>query len=382
MKESPLLRFHRWFALSLLALLVPDIALAQSSPKEIVVVDLPQGEPALDANRLRAAIASELDAEAVRADDPRASRAGGTLRVSIDRVAHALVVAYQGHTDPVVRKVDLPGTTQATERAAVLLAGNLARDEAGELATELRRSRTTPQAAPRPAPEAAPAEDQKAIHDLNWLGVVLARETRASLPREVTSDLMLGATLGMYVASSFSAGWVGAASSSWNNEGAWYLFGAATLTAMGSALVRPGNFSELDEYYARDRASAHSAAEVLDEVEQAWLRLAHAERRRRRVVGWVETGLGGLLVAGSTTTLAIDSQQTHGFPATPFVVLGVVGAAGLGFGIHLVLRESPLESALHAYERGAGRVVAPSEAILPVFAAAPGGGAVGVSGRF
>jgi hypothetical protein len=383
-QETPLLRFVGFLALSLLALLAPCIAKAQSAPKTIIVVDLPRGDPALDANRLRAAVASELDADAVASDDPRASRASGTLRVSIDRAAHALVVAYQGRTEPVVRKVDLPRSTQATERAAVVLAGNLARDEAGELASELRKAKTTATATTTAAPasEAAPPEDQKAIHDLNWLGVVLAHETRASRPREVAADLMLGASLGISVASGFCTAWAGASSSSWNNYGVWYLFGAATLTTMGSVLVRPGDFGELSEYYARDRASAHSAADVLDEVEQAWLRSARAERRRRRVVGWIETIGGGLLVAGSATTLVDDSQQAHGFPATPFVVLGVEGAAALGLGIDLVLSESPLESALHEYERGAERVVTPTETLLPVFVPVSGGGILGLSGRF
>jgi hypothetical protein len=377
------LRFHWSFVFGLLSLLAPGVARAQSPPKEIIVVDVPQGEPALDANRLRAAVASELDVDAVLPQDPRAARAKGTLRVSVDRAGHALVISYQGHTEPLVRRVDLPSSTQATERTAVLLAGNLARDEAGELATELRKSKTTPQAAPPPAPEAAPVEDQKAIHDLNWLGVVLAHETRASLPREIAADTMLGATLGMVAASSY---WTfgGAANSGWYNAGYWHLYGAGTVLAMSSllVLVRRGDFSELNEYYARERASAHSTAVVLEEVEQAWLRSARAERKRRRVIGWFETVGGGLLVAGSVTTLVINSQQAQGFPATPFAVFGVVGAAGLALGIHLVSSDGPLESALHAYERSAERVVTPTETLLPVFVPASGGGVLGLSGRF
>jgi hypothetical protein len=377
------LRSKSSLALCLLAVAAPHLARAQSPSKEVVVVDVPAGEPWLDANRLRAEVSSELGTETVAPTDPRASRASGTLRVSIDRGAHLLVVAYEAHTEPVVRRIDLPNTTPATERAAVLLAGNLARDEAGELASELRKSKVTPPAtSPPPGPEAVAQEDPRAIHDLNWLGVVLARETRASRVRGMVADILLGASLGALAASTFSTSVVAASSSNWDKAGAWYVLGGSAITAMGSVLVLPGDFAEINEYYAHDRASAHSAAAVLDEVEQAWLRSARAERHRRRTIGWVEAIGGGLLVAGSATSLAIDSQQAHGIPASPFVVAGVVGAASVAMGIHLVSSESPLESALHAYESSADRVVTPTETVFPVLAPAPSGVMVGLSGSF
>jgi hypothetical protein len=375
------LPFTSSFVLCLSALAAKGPAHAQSQP-EVVVVDVSAGKPWLDENRLRAAVASELEVEAVAPLDPRASRASGILHVSIDRAAHSLIIAYEGHTEPVVRRIDLPDSAAAAERAAVLLAGNLARDEASDLANELRKAKPRPPVTPAPTPPAGAPEDPRAIHDLNWLGVVLAREDRASRPRAMVADVLLGASLGTLAASALVTSVVSASSPSWDKYGTWYLFGASALTAMSSLLALPGDFAELNEYYARDRASAQPAAVVLEDVEQAWLRAGAAERRRRRVAGWIDVISGSVLVAGSAATLVIDSQQAHGIPATPFVVFGVVGAAALALGIHLVSSESPLEAALHAYESSAERVVTPTETILPILAPAPSGAVLGLTGRF
>src|SRR5260370_19236248 len=239
MEESSLLRFVSFFALSLLAPLAPGVAEAQSPPKAIIVVDVPQGEPALDANRLRAAVASELDADAVTSDDPRALRASGTLRVSIDRAAHALMIAYQGHTQPIVRKVDLPGSAQATERAAVLLAGNLARDEAGELAAELRKSKATAQATPSAsaAREANP-EDEKVIRDLDALGVSLAHEIRAGRSRESAAGLLGGLGVGLWGPGSVWLLSELAAGSRSLKDGPCGLWGAGAPSVIGSAFLQ------------------------------------------------------------------------------------------------------------------------------------------------
>ena len=100
----------------------------------VVVVEIAAEGSEIDGVELRSAIARELGAEAVAPDDPSAAQATGTLRISVDRPSHALVVAYRGSAEPIERRVDLPPDCESIERAAVFLRGNLARDEGDELA--------------------------------------------------------------------------------------------------------------------------------------------------------------------------------------------------------------------------------------------------------
>ena len=110
-----------------------------AAARGVVVVDVDPVARGIDAARLRRAIGDELGTDAVAPGDARASAARGTIAVSVDRAAGALVVSYREKAAPIVRRIDLPPDKEATIRAAVMLAGNLARDEASELAEMLRK---------------------------------------------------------------------------------------------------------------------------------------------------------------------------------------------------------------------------------------------------
>ncbi len=123
-----------------------------ASAEPVVVVTVSASAPQLDPAALRAAIGRELRLDAVGPEDDRASRALGYLDVGIDRTAHELVVSYRGGAEPLVRHVDLPLDADTTTSVVAMLAGNLGRDEAGELTKSLRAEErpTTP---PTPAVE-------------------------------------------------------------------------------------------------------------------------------------------------------------------------------------------------------------------------------------
>ncbi len=102
----------------------------------LVVLEIAAGP--LDRDRVRAEIARELGAEVVAPEDPRAAAAAGTLGVVAK--AGSLTVSYRASARaPLVRTVPLPADARQAESVAVLLAGNLARDEAAELVAALRK---------------------------------------------------------------------------------------------------------------------------------------------------------------------------------------------------------------------------------------------------
>jgi hypothetical protein len=126
----------------------PSIARADEAPaRDLLVVEVAPDATELDAKKLRDAIGAELGADTVAPDDARAKAATGAIAVSVDHDARQLVVTYRGGAAP-LRRIDLPSDRAGVEQEAVLLAGNLARDEAGDLVTELRKARP---AAPPPA---------------------------------------------------------------------------------------------------------------------------------------------------------------------------------------------------------------------------------------
>jgi hypothetical protein len=110
------------------------------SRRVVVLVVLPSAAR-LDASRVRADIDNELGADVVTLDDPRAPIATGTLTVGLDTSGGRVTVRYEARAEPIARQMDLPPMPDAAERAVVLLAGNLARDESAELALAVRDRR-------------------------------------------------------------------------------------------------------------------------------------------------------------------------------------------------------------------------------------------------
>ncbi len=123
---------------------------ADSWEGSVIVVDVAPGASELDPHQLRTLIARELRAQAVLPSDPRAATASGVLTIDVDRANGELSVTFLGSATPVTRRVPLPADSVTARDAAVVLAGNLARDEASELAAELRKQHPPAVRSPEP----------------------------------------------------------------------------------------------------------------------------------------------------------------------------------------------------------------------------------------
>jgi hypothetical protein len=145
-------------------------AAAQERPIVVVV----EGDgAAVPAEALREAVGRELGAPALAPADPQAAAARGTLTVQLVDAAPApgaagerrLVVVYRDAGGREVwRSIAVPGDPVGAIATIALLAGNLARDEAGELLAQLGRSAQAPAivAEPAPAPVIVPAPEAPA----------------------------------------------------------------------------------------------------------------------------------------------------------------------------------------------------------------------------
>jgi hypothetical protein len=118
-------------------LILPLYARAEEprAARRIVVLTLGPGAAALDAEKIRASIGADLDADVVPSADPRAANATGQLEVDV--AEGEIVVTFRAIRSPVTRTLHAPDDPAARARSIVVLAGNLARDEAHELLAEL-----------------------------------------------------------------------------------------------------------------------------------------------------------------------------------------------------------------------------------------------------
>jgi hypothetical protein len=370
----------------------------------LVVVDVAPDEPELDAAALRPAIASELGAEAIAPDDPRAAQASGRLRISIDRSPRALVVTYRGQSEPLQRRIELPPDRPSIERAAVLLAGNLARDEADELAAELRRGKqdapspsSNPSSSPSaPSASSAPAkpdekladtEDDEDERDAQRLGAALAYYQQQNAARATTSSILMGLGYGaLGVSLGVEAyGLLSSQHRPWAPDASLYVIQAADALFVGSALARPGNFDWIQATYDWQRRWGTPWA-ARRETEQAWLRVARNEHWNRRFIGWLTTAIGVIGTGLCTAFLVSEAEQPPSrSDLGPMVGFDAIAVADTVMGLYLVTTDGPVESALHEYERSVGRRVRAEDAtgtVQPFFAPVRSGGVVGLGGRF
>jgi hypothetical protein len=345
-----------------------------------VVVDVDPSAAEIDVAGLRKAIGKELGAIAVAPDDALAAQARGTIAVSIDGARHALVVSYREHTATITRSIDLPLDPDATARAAVLLAGNLARDEAGEIVAALRKEKPPVDAAGATGPAPVEPIDEEP-GKLDRLGATLEFHAHNG------HSLRLAIEWTMLLAGIAAEGvGLGLALEGHSDAGQVLVQGGLGLT-LSSAFVAPGNFEELTRYYAHARAADLSPELAREDVEQAWLRVARKEHWNRKFLGWVETVLAGAGAALLTTYFAatIESPTVASRTFLPtFMGFLAVDAIALTLGITCLTTDGPIESALHDYEASAGHAVVRSggSEIGPRVSLTQGGGIVSIGGRF
>lgn len=374
-----------FFAAVAVASCAARTAVAQSPPKPVLAVDIAPGEPELNPTTLRAAIGAEIGDEAVAPDDPRAPNAVGTVSVSVERAAHALIVAYRGANEPIMRRVDLPPDPAAIERTAVMLAGNLARDEGDELAQSLRKPKPTPEGGDRATDGA-----NEASRDFDRLGAALvsadgaSRSKRAwSVALEVTGGVAISGGL---IIGSFSA------SSSGHTDVPLLVGGEAIFVAGGaltafSAALRPGDYSGLIDRYQSWREYP-KPADARADLEQLWRESARREHRRRAIAGTLVFVSSGIALTGGVGVLCLAavSPSRFGTPATGEAIgLLAFGAAVAPFGVYMMKTDGDMASALHDYERAPDAMPAQRGARLslqPIVAPTAGGAFAGLSGEF
>lgn len=120
---------------------------------------------ALSYDAVAARLATDLGGSVSPAGGKSPTRAAVTIRY---RDASRLLTVRADHAGgrSISREVTAEGDAAAVQREAILLAGNLARDEASELIDELAAKKTTPAAIedkpPEPAPAPAPALEPEA----------------------------------------------------------------------------------------------------------------------------------------------------------------------------------------------------------------------------
>ena len=353
---------------------------ASSAP--VTVVQVTSGAAELGPEQLRALIATELGCTVVAPGDPRAASAQGTLTVDLDldREHAELSVTYLAHSAPLQRHVALPRTVSEAQRAAVLLSGNLARDEAQGLAAELRQAHAP---APSPTPTSDPQPKNARRHQSEVSQVELAQRREAA---------RLQATLEFYARndrnSRRAAGWAalatgalgvgaGAYIAAQSKQDLWLLASTEGVHIMGAGIVSlltPTAFEDIAEYGRKAVASPGA-------TEQVWLTAAHAERRRRKVAG-VFALTAGILGAGFGTFLLLDSRSSNSDAnryGSSLIFMALGGIDGIA-GAYALATEGPVESGLHAYERSSGRVLDGSHAERAQ-AFATGHDTVGIHGR-
>ncbi|HEY2512833.1 MAG TPA: hypothetical protein VGI39_18330 [Polyangiaceae bacterium] len=350
----------------------PSAARAQPD-KPVVVVDVAPDEPELDAAAVREAVGVELGDAPVAPDDARASQAVGTVRIAIDRATHELLVSFSGHPTSIARRVALPGDKASTQKAAALLAGNLARNEGEDLAESLRK--------PKPAPAAPP--DAEANRELEELGNALLTLDLDNHRRDLTNRTLV--TMGnaaMIVGTSvmFSAG-------AWRDVTlpigiAGGAYAVADVLFLSSYLSFAGGVDNAARIYLEGHGR-QPPDQLRATVLEAWRGAAVAEHQRRHSMGVLGVALGGFELTAATAAFIYTSTQLPLGRAAIWAPIMVGGAVGLGVGIAVLSSSGPTETALAHYEHAQAVNADMARLTLrPIVAPLQGGGMAGFGGTF
>jgi hypothetical protein len=145
-------------AVAVAAWTVAPAAFAQDPPASPppVVVNVQPGVPALSPDALRDAIARELGVPAVAPTSAPATGVRGTLTVALDPERRILITYRDAAGHEVWRVISRPTDAAAALATIAFIAGNLARQEADELAAQLRPAQPPTPPPPPPPPPTTP----------------------------------------------------------------------------------------------------------------------------------------------------------------------------------------------------------------------------------
>jgi hypothetical protein len=267
----------------------------------------------------------------------------------------------------------------------VLLAGNLARDEAGDLLAQLRKPDETPPP-PTPTPSAAELAQRRRLeenaNDLARLkGMLDDFAARDRSNRRVLGWSLIGA--GVVI------GGVGAAGLATTRAPTWSSMFYLTTPFLIDGIVLLATHSRLEELaqsadaYQLDPGQVWvDYGEAVAGLEDNWRLVAREEHRQRRIAGWVGLGVG-VAVTGVTTALFVGSGETTADDG--WLAEGLsLGVMSLALGAYNLLTDGPVEAGLHEYEAVSGRNLTRNGAGDFSFSLAPvpGGLAAGIGGTF
>src|SRR5262249_3920646 len=152
-----------WTSFALLFLLLTARPSSADEKARVLVVEVVGAASEREQRDLRRAAGDELGVTAVAPDDPRAADARGRLVVEIDSAKQRGRVTYRDLGEPIQREIALDRDPESARRSLVLLAGNVARDEAAALVAPSPKESSSATLSREHAPE--PNEDDTSAAD-------------------------------------------------------------------------------------------------------------------------------------------------------------------------------------------------------------------------
>jgi hypothetical protein len=291
----------------------------------VVVVDV-SGDR-LDATHTRELVGRELSVDAVAPDDPRAAQARGRIEVRTNPTDKKLTVKYRKLDEPVERTIDLPDEPSRAESDVALLAGNLARDEAGELTPAPAK----PPAAVQPAkPSIAEtlwsSEDDRTLAQMRAFLTQSAKDERAA---QIRTGVVEMAVAGALIAPAIVI-WA-----SGTQEEEARIFGNAAsmvgaslfVNGIFQLLIDPNELGPVAKKLREHEATGKSAKEAVELVEIEWADQAAKARTTRHFMGAFSAAFGALFFAtGTLMTMGADTGEEKK-PAG--LGVGIVGLGGV-----------------------------------------------------
>jgi hypothetical protein len=307
----------------------------------VVIVDVTGDR--LDPSHTRELVEKELSVTAVAPDDPRAATATGRIEVKSNATDKKLTVKYRKVDEPVERTIDLSDDTARAESDAALLAGNLARDEASELA-------------PPPAKPAPPKKAEKAVksneisiasvwsdedRELAHIDAFLKHTTDEDHSARTRTGIIELAIAGALIAPAVFFLIRGDTST----EERAYMGGATTAggaligAGIATMLIQPNELEPIQKKIREHNGVGTDSKTALEDVDREWAKLAADAKRGRTIYGWMSVGLGAALMAtGGAGIIAGE-----GAPSSFGVTFAALGGMFLVNGIATLTGESVTE---------------------------------------
>jgi hypothetical protein len=341
----------RRFLLAIALTIFSTFASTAAAAARTIIVDV-KGDID-DPDALRDAIAKELGAVAVAPDDARATQAKGTLVIEAKGADRRMTASYRRLGDAVSRTVDLPADPRRMRQFAVVLAGNVAREEADELLGAMKKPAPPPPPAPAaPAVVASEADLRRARAILDH-HVDLANDRRLFAATAALAQAAACLSFGAYYVAQ-----PGEAAATQRKLGGWLLaHGTGSLAGGVLTLALVSDPHEVLALRLRELEASSSPEDALATLDREWAEAADRARSDRKVGGGIAVGIGALgVLAGLALPMFIPrSQQDNGTMAASMGIT-LLGGLTVGVGINLFYSPSAIESSYSMYRaiRGGG----------------------------